>query len=338
MPELHLRDERKLLVPSRLDTARYVKSRPSTTRGHLGTDGELGTYNSGTLWQSDVAALPSTRTVRVGGTGLGGTGSAGTGRPLHGQWGPILGRSARAEELDRSGRLPSLADPAAAPAPGTLHAQASFLRAERNLLRGDGALLTTEGLRRTRQLGHEAALNDALAGGGGGRPALTLGDHRTFADFCEGQGTMSRQRGAAAGPALLAAMTADAGASAALRGTERFKAQPSAVRAWASALPPSPATLEPSALQELRTRVRSAVSTQRPFRRMHRPLTSHFSDSKTALGAPLDLALPLERVEPVRPTAIMPQADYVAWADYSLNCPSAPPRWFNEHPAALAQY
>eukprot|EP00967_Tisochrysis_lutea_P043683 scaffold52788_cov20-Tisochrysis_lutea.AAC.1 len=40
------------------------------------------------------------------------------------------------------------------------------------------------------------------------------------------------------------------------------------------------------------------------------------------------------RVEPTRPDKVLCNADYITWADYCRSDPTAPGKWFNEHPSS----
>lgn len=106
------------------------------------------------------------------------------------------------------------------------------------------------------------------------------------------------------------------------------------VRAWGAKLPPSAITLSSSALHTLRNTVRSTMAHKPAFETMHAPLTTAETDLKKTLGQALDVTQSLARVEPVRAPKVLYNADYLSWGDYARNCPTAPTKWFNEHPAA----
>ncbi|MEW5318188.1 MAG: hypothetical protein WDW38_009431 [Sanguina aurantia] len=109
---------------------------------------------------------------------------------------------------------------------------------------------------------------------------------------------------------------------------------PTAVRSWAATLPPSATNLPSSALHTLRGAVRSTMASKPDFRLRHPSLTTAECDMKKTLGQACDTELILARVEPVRGTKVLYNASYTQWSDYASNCPTAPSRWYNDHPSA----
>ncbi|KAF5826745.1 hypothetical protein DUNSADRAFT_2133 [Dunaliella salina] len=106
------------------------------------------------------------------------------------------------------------------------------------------------------------------------------------------------------------------------------------VRASAASLPPTATKLPSSALHVLRDSVQSTRSHKPAFSLQSPALTTSVLDLKKTLGEPLDLSGSLNRVEPTRPDKVLCNADYITWADYCKNDPTAPGKWFNEHPSA----
>ncbi len=92
-----------------------------------------------------------------------------------------------------------------------------------------------------------------------------------------------------------------------------------------------------AALKTLRSAVKSTIASKPEFLTAHAPLTCAETDLKKTMGQPLDVTVALNRVEPVRDTKVLPQADFVQWGDYaSRGCRTAPTNWYNQHPAAPA--
>ncbi|KAJ9522708.1 hypothetical protein QJQ45_019881 [Haematococcus lacustris] len=171
----------------------------------------------------------------------------------------------------------------------------------------------------------ELALNSMLQGSQAGSPLRsTFAASKQFSQATQGQLLASTMTNLASSLASGPLTSADLLASSSKQ----------SVKAWGAALPPSAITLPPSALTVLRTSMRSTLARKPEFVAGVVPLGSTELDLKKTLGAPLDVSLSLARVEPVRPTHVLPSAGYQEWSDYaSRNCKTAPSRWFNEHPA-----
>lgn len=151
-------------------------------------------------------------------------------------------------------------------------------------VRGEGMLLTTEGLRTTGRTEEEAAFNASLTGS---RPATSISQQRQFADFATGQGIVSQQRSGNAAAAMIATFDEEAKAVEALTGTDKFLPRKSPIKAWSATLPQTPTTLTRSSLNDLRNNVQShkSVGTMHtsPFttiRRDFRPLSPDQMDLK----------------------------------------------------------
>mmetsp|Transcript_14429 Transcript_14429/g.39090 ORF Transcript_14429/g.39090 Transcript_14429/m.39090 type:complete len:380 (+) Transcript_14429:236-1375(+) len=106
------------------------------------------------------------------------------------------------------------------------------------------------------------------------------------------------------------------------------------VRASSASLPPTATKLPSSALCVLRDSVRSTRSHKPAFSLQSPTLTTSVLDLKKTLGQPLDMSGSLNRVEPTRPDKVLCNADYITWADYCRSDPTAPGKWFNEHPSS----
>ncbi|KAJ9522405.1 hypothetical protein QJQ45_008301 [Haematococcus lacustris] len=194
----------------------------------------------------------------------------------------------------------------------------------------------------------ELALNSMLQGSQAGSPLRsTFAASKQFSQATQGQLLASTMTNLASNLASGPLTSADLLASSSKQ----------SVKAWGAALPPSAITLPPSApscivsrswlhtslsafhclaaaLTVLRTSMRSTLARKPEFVAGVVPLGSTELDLKKTLGAPLDVSMSLARVEPVRPTHVLPSAGYQEWSDYaSRNCKTAPSRWFNEHPA-----
>lgn len=109
------------------------------------------------------------------------------------------------------------------------------------------------------------------------------------------------------------------------------------IKAWGAALPPTGISIPASSLAALRTTVQSTVRRKPEFETRHPTLTPVDTDLKKTLGQPMDVSASLARVQPVRPTKVLYNADYVTWSDHATRrCRTAPENWYNHHPAAPA--
>lgn len=210
---------------------------------------------------------------------------------------------------------------------------------------GSSMVGTTGGLKQLAQHAEEQRINAAMgAGPSSGVAASTFGTLREFNDFSRGLELLPRLAadsgagggggGAGPGPGSTGLLS-EAGSLG--RTATRLGEPKSPVRVWAASLPPSAISLPPSALRTLRESVRSTTSTKQDFARSFKPLDSNDLDLKKTLGQPMDVQCSMARVEPVRDSKVLPGSDYVMWGDYAANCRTAPTKWYNQHPAALAQ-
>lgn len=147
---------------------------------------------------------------------------------------------------------------------------------------------------------------------------------RTFKDFTQGQ-EVAGQVGVSPGTAALMAGTSD---------SWPWRTQPKpGLKAWSSALPPTAVTLSPSALASLRNSIKTTGQQRPGFATIHKALTPSDSDFKKTIGESLDVTMSLSRVEPVRPTHVPFNGDFMALGDYGSKCRTMPGFWYNEHPA-----
>ncbi|GMH36163.1 hypothetical protein BSKO_04031 [Bryopsis sp. KO-2023] len=100
-------------------------------------------------------------------------------------------------------------------------------------------------------------------------------------------------------------------------------------------LPPTPLVLPKSALMTLRTSVKTSVCRKPRFEVFHTPLRPCDATFKRNMGESEqeNRDLPLNRIEPVRPTSTPFNSDYVRWTDLARRCPTAPTRWISSYPA-----
>jgi hypothetical protein len=307
-------------IPHTQASTRYIHSRPSNG----------GTYNSVAAWDGPAPDLP-----------------------------PVRRRSARSKSAQPSGEWQATASAVFSashrlqlhtPSDGVMSSGPSFVSGPSFLSNpsmsgpsgsggfggagsGYGMLLTAGGLKQLGQIEAEMRINGALGAASnsvGACPRATFSAAREFSDFSRGLELMPQLDAAGTGPGSMSQLGAT---------TATFLGSPKAsVRSWGTTLPPTAISLPQSSLATLRASIRSTASTKADFVTHHRPLGATEADFKQTLGAALDLDLPLNRVEPVRGTKVLPGAGYVEWGGgFGGNCRTAPQRWFNEHPAALAQ-
>lgn len=302
-------------------STRYIHSRPSNG----------GTYNSVAAWDGPAPELPAVRRRSA---------RSKSAQPS-GEWKATA--SAVFSATQRL-KLETPPDGMASSGPSFMSAPSFFSNPSISgpsgtgfgMAGGYGTLLTTGGLKQLGQIEAEMRINGGGLGvaPGGAAPRATFSAAREFADFSQGLELMPQLDAAGAGPGS----TAQFGSTGARAAAATFLGSPKAsVKSWSTTLPPTAISLPQSSLSTLRASIRSTASTKADFVTRHRPLGSTECDFKRTLGAPLDLDLPLNRVEPVRGTKVLPGAGYVEWGGFAATCRTAPQRWFSEHPAALAQ-
>ncbi|KAG2449983.1 hypothetical protein HYH02_000087 [Chlamydomonas schloesseri] len=288
-----------------------------------------GTYNSGNIWDSPPPPLPPVR--RRTGSGRSTVGKV-TAHERSPEWLDTLNRTTAAASLSAGGS--PLASTAGSFSTGTASLNASMLRTGSVGAMdagGAGVVGTTGGLKQMTQIADEARLNAALVGGG----ASTFATQREFADWSRGLEVMPRLASDSAGPGPGPGSEFGAGGST-VRTATHLGSPKAQVRVWAAPLPPSAISLPSSALRTLRETVRNTANTKPDFVKGVKPLDSHELDMKKTLGEPLDVAMSLARVEPVRSTKVLPNSDYVTWGDHA-NCRTGPTGWDSKHPTARAQ-
>ncbi|KAG2429085.1 hypothetical protein HXX76_011325 [Chlamydomonas incerta] len=282
-----------------------------------------GTYNSGNIWDSPPPPLPPVR--RRTGSGRSTVGRVTAHEPSP-EWLDTLNRTTASMS---AGGSPSAS--MAGSFTGTASLNASMLRTGSVGAMdpaGAGVVGTTGGLKQTTQIADEARLNAALVGGA----ASTFATQREFADWSRGLEVMPRLAADSAGPG-----PGSEYGGGGVRTATHLGSPKAPVRVWAAPLPPSAISLPSSALRTLRETVRSTANTKPDFIKGVKPLDSHELDMKKTLGQPLDVGMSLARVEPVRDTKVLPNADYVTWGDYAANCRTGPTGWYSKHPTAQAQ-
>lgn len=260
-----------------------------------------GTFNSTAVWDSPPPALP-----------------------------PVRRRSGRARSKSSSsqpgGEWQATASAVAA-AYGGGEGSVS-LASTSGTLGGCGTVRTTGGVKQLGQIDAEARVNGSGLSGTEVAARSTFAASKEFADFSRGLELLPQLAGGDPGSTT---------ASGTGRTASFLGAPKDSIRAWGATLPPTAISLSGSALQTLRSTIRSTTSSKPDFATRHRPLGSTEADLKRTLGAPIEDDVPLSRVEPVRGTSVLYNASYVEWCDYAGNCRTAPSRWYNEHPAAAAQ-
>lgn len=155
-------------------------------------------------------------------------------------------------------------------------------------MRGNGMVLTTEGLKSTGRTQEENMLNQSLTGAAsGGIPSSTLTQQRQFSDFDAGQAILSKQRTANMAGAARQTFENHVDAIAQLRGSGKFAPPKNPIKAWNATLPQTPTVITRSALDGLRANVKSTRTSgtlhAQPFntiRRDCRPLSPDLNDSK----------------------------------------------------------
>ncbi|GLC36952.1 hypothetical protein PLESTB_000174900 [Pleodorina starrii] len=296
-----------------------------------------GTFNGANVWDSPPPPLPPVRRRTASG------GRSAAGKDPSGEWNDTMSRTTAAAALAgvsvssggslsggaglggtlRSGSVGGALDATGALAGGGAAATAALA----------GVVSTTGGLKQVTQIPDEQRLNAALMAGGATAPRSTFGTLRDFNGFARGLEVApglaadASGGGAAAGPG-----PGSTGFTAARLGSPK-----DTVRVWAAPLPPSAISLPSSALRSLRESVRSTTAAKPEFARAFKPLDSHDLDLKKTLGQDMDMQKSLARVEPVRGTKVLQQADYVGWCDYAANCRTAPSGWYATHPTAAVQ-
>ncbi|GIL50975.1 hypothetical protein Vafri_7052 [Volvox africanus] len=306
-----------------------------------------GTYNATSIWDSPPPPLPPVRRR----TGSGQSSSSGRRKEPSMEWNDTMTRTAAAAAIaglnasSGGGAAAAPAAPANALGGMTRSGSAGGALDATGALAGGGTQATsaltgvvgtTGGLKQVSQVPDEQRLNASLMGTGGAGARSTFGTLRDFNDFARGlevapQLTADTSTAAGLGPGS----TADA--SSQRFTATRLGSPKDTVRVWAAPLPPSAISLPATALRTLRESVRSTISSKPEFGRAFKPLDSHDLDLKKTLGKDMDMEKSLARVEPVRDTKVLPQADYVAWCDYAANCRTSPHGWYSAHPAAAVQ-
>lgn len=268
-PKRELTKEWRQLSALILDIAELI-----LTEDHVAPkiyEGEDRTFNSDSFWNDSPPELPPVgrRVWRRPAPNSPGRSSSAPASPPRTAASPThTGRLAAGAGLG-TGLLPSIP-------PGT----ASSMRAG-----GGGGQIGVElTINRSLDLTSRSDL-PAGSGAAGEVPRCTFGAANEFREFSRGLEVMDRLAvdgsggTAGLGPGSSSMLLASGGSL------------PRGVRAWNATLPPTAIHLPVSALQTLRSSVRSVVSSQADFQRMHRTLDTSDLDQKKVLGQPVDTSV-----------------------------------------------